>query len=45
MNETITPSLDKNYLQTGAEPFFIADKDGNAHILRPADHNPIKETN
>ncbi|WP_269450058.1 hypothetical protein [Arthrobacter sp. U41] len=33
----------KNYLNE--EPFFIADKDGNAHILRPADFDPLKETN
>lgn len=31
----------KNYLLE--EPFFIADKNGNADILRPANHDPIKE--
>jgi hypothetical protein len=40
--ETITPDPTKNYLLE--EPFFIADKDGNANILRPADFDPVGET-
>lgn len=39
--ETITPDPTKNYLLS--EPVFIADKDGNAHILRPANHDPVGE--
>jgi hypothetical protein len=41
--EQIVKDPTKNYLTE--EPFFIATKDGEAHILRPADHNPLKETN
>lgn len=39
--ERIVKDPNKNYIET--EPVFIADKDGNAHILRPANHDPIKE--
>lgn len=44
MNETITLDPSKNYLQPGAEPFFISSVDGKqVEILRPANHDPIKE--
>jgi hypothetical protein len=42
--ETITPDLTKHYLTE--EPFFIVDKaTKEVFILRPANHDPIKEAN